>query len=121
MPPAARILDMHLCPMVTVLVPHVGGPIITGWPTVIVGKMPQARITDKAICKGPPDVIIKGSPTVIVGKMPAARMFDMTVHGGIIITGCFTVIIGEFGKGAFIMPVDPVIPQGKGPGKGPPP
>jgi uncharacterized Zn-binding protein involved in type VI secretion len=112
MPPAARILDMHLCPLATPT-PHVGGPIITGKFNVIVGKMPQARVFDKLICKGPPDLVIKGSPTVIVGKLPAARMFDPTVHGGIIVTGCFTVIIGEFGKGAFIMPVPPVIPGGK--------
>jgi uncharacterized Zn-binding protein involved in type VI secretion len=80
---------------------------------VIVGKMPAARILDKAICKGPPDLILKGSPTVIIGKLNAARMFDPTVHGGLIVTGCFTVIIGEFGKGAFMMPVLPVTPQGK--------
>jgi len=82
--------------------------------TVIVGKMPQARVLDKLICKGPPDMVLKGSPTVIIGKLPAARMFDPTVHGGVIVTGCYTVIIGEFGKGAFIPPVLPVVPQGKG-------
>src|SRR5579871_381943 len=114
MPPAARILDMHVCPLATPN-PHVGGPIITGMFNVIVGKMPQARVLDKLICKGPPDLVIKGSPTVIVGKLPAARMFDPTVHGGVIVTGAFTVIIGEFGKGSFIMPVPPVIPQGEHP------
>ena len=112
MPPAARILDMHVCPLATPE-PHIGGPIITGKFNVIVGKMPQARVLDKLICKGPPDMIIKGSPTVIIGKLPAARMFDLTVHGGVIVTGCYTVIIGEFGKGAFMMPVLPVIPLGK--------
>jgi uncharacterized Zn-binding protein involved in type VI secretion len=112
MPPAARILDMHVCPLATPN-PHVGGPIITGMINVIVGKFPQARVLDKLICKGPPDVVLKGSPTVFVGKLPAARMFDPTVHGGVIVTGCYTVIIGEFGKGAFMMPVLPVIPQGK--------
>ena len=112
MPPAARILDMHVCPLATPN-PHVGGPIVTGMFNVIIGKMPAARILDKAICKGPPDVILKGSPTVIIGKLNAARMFDPTVHGGVIVTGCYTVIIGEFGKGAFIMPVLPVFPQGK--------
>lgn len=93
-PPAARITDMHVCPMVTVLVPHVGGPIVTGMPTVLTGKLPQARITDIAICVGPPDVIIKASATVLVGKLPAARIGDMTVHGGVIVTGLPTVLIG---------------------------
>jgi uncharacterized Zn-binding protein involved in type VI secretion len=80
--------------MVTVLVPHVGGPIVTGMPTVLTGKLPQARITDIAICVGPPDVIIKASATVLVGKLPAARIGDMTVHGGVIVTGLPTVLIG---------------------------
>src|SRR5215831_12761989 len=110
MPPAARITDMHVCPMVTVLVPHVGGPLITGKMNVIIGKMPASRVLDKLICKGPPDLVLKGSPTVFIGKLPAARMLDPTVHAGIIVTGCFTVIIGDSGMGAFIMPVEPVIP-----------
>jgi uncharacterized Zn-binding protein involved in type VI secretion len=85
---------MHTCPLVTVLVPHVGGPIITGCFTVLVGMMPQARVTDVAICVGPPDMIAMGSMTVIVGGMPAARLGDMTVHGGVIVTGLPTVMIG---------------------------
>jgi len=92
--PAARITDMHTCPMVTVLVPHVGGPIITGMFTVLTGAMPQARVTDMAICVGPPDVIVLGSFTVLVGGMPAARIGDLTAHGGVIITGLPTVLIG---------------------------
>ncbi len=93
--PAARMTDMHTCPMVTVLVPHVGGPILPPCcVTVLTGKLPQARITDMATCVGPPDVIVKGSATVLVGKLPAARMGDMTVHGGVIVLGCFTVLIG---------------------------
>jgi uncharacterized Zn-binding protein involved in type VI secretion len=92
--PAARITDMHTCPMVTGVVPHVGGPIITGLPTVLTGGLPQARITDIAICVGPPDMIIKASATVFVGGLPAARIGDMTVHGGVIITGLPTVLIG---------------------------
>ena len=115
MPPAARILDMHVCPLATPN-PHVGGPIVTGKFNVKIGKMPAARILDKAICKGPIDAILKGSPTVIIGKLNAARMFDPTIHGGIIITGCFTVIIGDFGKGAFIMPVKGVVPLGESKG-----
>lgn len=93
--PAARVTDMHVCPMVTVLVPHVGGPIIPPCAiTVITGMMPQARITDMAICVGPPDVIVLGSFTVLVMNLPAARILDMTAHGGTIVTGFPTVLIG---------------------------
>ena len=92
--PAARITDMHACPMVTGIVPHVGGPVIGGMPTVLTGKMPQARISDMAVCVGPPDLIVKGSATVLVGKLPAARMLDNTAHGGMIVAGFPTVLIG---------------------------
>jgi uncharacterized Zn-binding protein involved in type VI secretion len=96
MPPAARLGDMHTCPMVSPgPVPHVGGPILPPCaPTVIVGFMPQARMTDMCVCVGPPDTIMKGSTTVLVGHLPAARMGDPTVHGGVIVTGFPTVIIG---------------------------
>lgn len=97
--PAARITDMHACPMVTVLVPHVGGPIVTGCLTVITGGMPQARITDTCVCVGPPDIIVKGSPTVLVGGLMAARIGDNTAHGGVIVTGWLTVLIGEQSSG----------------------
>jgi uncharacterized Zn-binding protein involved in type VI secretion len=93
--PAARLTDMHVCPMVTVLVPHVGGPIVgPGAPTVLIGKMPAARVTDMAVCVGPPDVIILGSFTVFTLKMQQARMLDTTAHGGKIILGCVTVLVG---------------------------
>jgi uncharacterized Zn-binding protein involved in type VI secretion len=93
--PAARVTDMHTCPMVTGVVPHVGGPIIPPCQfNVLTCVMPQARVTDMAICVGPIDVIVKGSLTVLVGGLPAARMGDMTAHGGVIVTGCFTVLIG---------------------------
>jgi len=93
--PAARVSDMHVCPMFTGPVPHVGGPILPpgGIPTLI-GGMPAARVSDMAVCAGPPDSIIKGSATVLIGKMPAARMGDQTVHGGVIVLGCPTVLIG---------------------------
>jgi uncharacterized Zn-binding protein involved in type VI secretion len=95
MPFAARITDPHVCPMVTVLVPHVGGPILPpGCPTVLIGALPAARATDMAVCVGPPDVIAKGSATVMIGGLPAARMGDQTAHGGVIAMGCPTVIIG---------------------------
>ena len=93
--PAARITDMHVCPMVTVLVPHVGGPILPpGCPTVLIGSLPAARVADMATCVGPPDVIALGSFTVLIGSMPAARMGDMTAHGGSIILGLPTVLVG---------------------------
>ncbi|MFB3892522.1 MAG: PAAR domain-containing protein [Phycisphaerae bacterium] len=94
MPPAARISDMHVCPMVTGVVPHVGGPISTGCPQVLIGFMPAARVGDMAICVGPPDAIAMGSTTVFIGGMPAARLGDMTVHGGMVAQGLPTVIIG---------------------------
>ncbi|QHT66023.1 type VI secretion protein [Rhodocytophaga rosea] len=95
MPPAARSTDMHVCPMLTALVPHVGGPIIgPGCPTVLIGGMPAAIVGDIVVCTGPPDTIIKGSATVLIGGMPAARLGDSTAHGGTIILGCMTVMIG---------------------------
>jgi uncharacterized Zn-binding protein involved in type VI secretion len=93
--PAARLGDMHVCPMVTGVVPHVGGPILPPCcPTVLTGSMPQARVTDMAVCAGPPDVIVLGSFTVLVGSLPAARLGDLTAHGGSIILGLPTVLIG---------------------------
>ncbi|MCH7400368.1 PAAR domain-containing protein [Belliella kenyensis] len=93
--PAARINDMHTCPMVTGTVPHVGGPILPpGEPTVLIGGMPAARVGDMATCTGPPDSIIAGSSTVLINGMPAARMGDATAHGGSIMAGEFTVLIG---------------------------
>ena len=93
--PAARVTDMHVCPMVTGSVPHVGGPILpAGDPTVLIGGMPAARMGDMAVCVGPPDSIIAGSGTVLIGGMPAARMGDSTAHGGIIVAGDPTVLIG---------------------------
>ena len=92
--PAARVGDMHVCPMVTVLVPHVGGPILPpGGIPVLIGGMPAARMGDMVVCVGPPDIIAMGSPKVLIGGMPAARMGDMTAHGGVIAVGCPTVLI----------------------------
>lgn len=89
---------MHVCPMVTPGVPpipHVGGPILPpGAPTVLIGGLPAARMGDMATCVGPPDTIAIGSTTVMIGGKPAARMGDMTAHGGNIVVGCFTVLIG---------------------------
>jgi len=81
--------------MVTGVIPHIGGPIIPpGCPTVLIGGMPAARVGDLLTCTGPPDSIIMGSSTVMIGGAPAARMGDSTAHGGAIILGCFTVLIG---------------------------
>jgi uncharacterized Zn-binding protein involved in type VI secretion len=93
--PAARLTDMHVCPMLTVLIPHVGGPIIgPGAPTVMIGGIPAAVLGDMVTCVGPPDTIMKGSSTVMIGGKPAARMLDTCAHGGMIVLGCFTVLIG---------------------------
>jgi len=93
--PAARITDMHVCPMTTGPVPHVGGPILPpGGVTVLIGSLPAARVGDMATCVGPPDAIVKGSATVLISNMPAARIGDSCSHGGAIVAGCPTVLIG---------------------------
>ena len=106
MPPAARIGDMHTCPMVTPgtpPVPHVGGPVLPpGCPTVNIGGQPAARVGDMLTCVGPPDSIVMGSPTVNIGGQPAARMGDPTAHGGVITLGCPTVNIGIPGQGSIL-------------------
>ena len=95
MPPAARIADMHVCPMLTGVVPHVGGPVTgPGAPTVLIGGLPAAVVGDLCVCVGPPDSIVKGSATVLIGGKPAVRMGDMTAHGGVIVQGAPTVMIG---------------------------
>lgn len=94
MPPAARLTDMHACPMAAPI-PHVGGPIAgPGVPNVLICNLPASVVGDTAICAGPPDTIVKGSATVLIGGRPAARIGDSTAHGGSIVMGCFTVIIG---------------------------
>lgn len=98
MPPAARLTDMHTCPMQTPgapPIPHVGGPVVgPGVPLVLIGKLPAAVLGDNCVCVGPPDPIVKGSATVLINKKPAARMGDTTGHGGVIVAGCPTVMIG---------------------------
>jgi uncharacterized Zn-binding protein involved in type VI secretion len=96
MPPAARLGDMHVCPMVEPgPVPHVGGPISgPGVPTVLIGGPPAAVVSDQCVCTGPPDTIVKGSATVLIGGKPAARLGDSTGHGGAIVVGFPTVLIG---------------------------
>jgi|TARA_B110000971_G_scaffold25262_1_gene22731 uncharacterized Zn-binding protein involved in type VI secretion len=98
MPPAARLTDMHVCPMVTPglpPIPHVGGPVVgPGIATVMIGKMPAAVVGDHCVCVGPPDTIAMGSKTVMIGGKPSARMGDTTAHGGKIAIGCPTVMVG---------------------------
>jgi uncharacterized Zn-binding protein involved in type VI secretion len=92
--PAARVGDMHVCPLINGLVPHVGGPILPpGAITVLIGGMPAARVGDMAVCVGPPDVVALGSFTVLISGQPAARMGDITAHGGVIVLGYPTVLI----------------------------
>ncbi len=93
---AARVADPHVCPMVTGIVPHVGGPVLPpGAITVFIGGMPAARATDLCTCAGPPDMIAKGSMTVFTKGLPQARAFvDVTSHGGLIVMGCPTVLVG---------------------------
>ena len=96
--PAARVGDMHVCPMVTPRVPpipHVGGPVLPpGGITVLIAGMPAARVSDMCVCVGPPDVVALGSFTVLIANLPAARLGDMTAHGGSIVMGAPTVLIG---------------------------
>lgn len=99
MPPAARIGDLHVCPMSDGPKPHVGGPVSIGCPTVMIGFMPAARVGDVCVCVGPPDSIAMGSMTVKIGGMPAARIGDLTAHGGTITVGCPNVMIGDMGMG----------------------
>ncbi len=96
--PAARVGDMHVCPMVTPGVPpipHVGGPVLPpGGITVLIGGMPAARVGDMCLCVGPPDVVAMGAFTVLISNMPAAQMGSLTAHGGTIVLGCPTVLVG---------------------------
>ncbi|AKI98696.1 putative Zn-binding protein involved in type VI secretion [Archangium gephyra] len=105
MPPAARITDMHVCPMVNPgPVPHVGGPTTSGEGTVLIGYQPAARVGDSLLCTGPgvSDSISQGEASVIIGGKPAARLGDPTSHGGVIVAGCPTVVIGSSAQGQTI-------------------
>ncbi len=96
MQPAARLTDLHVCPMVSGLVPHLGGPIAPPCHvTTLIAGFPAARLTDQALCVGPPDMIVTGAPTTMIAGLPAARVGDRTAHGGMIALGCVTVLIGD--------------------------
>ncbi len=91
---AARVDDAHTCPA------HVGGPILPpGFPTIVIGGKPAARVDDLCHCEGPPDMIRSGAPTVLLGGKPAARKGDLTRHGGVIAMGEATVLIGPLAPG----------------------
>lgn len=113
---AARILDHHICPMVDGIKPHVGGPIAAGCPTVLIGGQFAAREMDLVTCVGPPDMIQKGSMSVKIGGLPAARFLDPTVHGGVIVKFCPTVIIGDVGMGGAQSPKAACMAQAKAAG-----
>lgn len=99
--PAARIGDMHVCPMFEGPKPHVGGPITgSGVATVLIGGVPAATMGDICACMGEPDTIVMGSSGVLIGGKPAARMGDQCSHGGSIIIGMPTVLIGETSSGS---------------------
>ncbi|QDU95133.1 PAAR domain-containing protein [Lignipirellula cremea] len=93
--PATFVGALHVCPAVTVIIPHVGGPILgPGCPTVTVGEMPSSVEGDMCTCVGPPATISMGSPTVTFGGKPAARVMSPTAHGGMVTLGIPTVMIG---------------------------
>jgi uncharacterized Zn-binding protein involved in type VI secretion len=94
MPPAARITDNHTCPKVDPPA-HVGGPVVQGEATVLIGFRPAARVGDPLECVPAMDVIAKGEPTVLIGNRDAARIGDKTEHGGVIVQGCYSVLIGS--------------------------
>lgn len=93
--PAARVGDGHTCPLSTGVVPHVGGPVLgPGVKTVLVGGLPAATVGDLCVCTGPPDTIVTGSATVLVGGRPAARLGSGTAHGGALVAGLASVLVG---------------------------
>jgi len=94
--PAACITYMHVCPMVTGIIPHVGGPIVgPGAPTILIAGLPASCMGDVCVCVGPPDEVVMGAFTVLFEGRPAARMGDMCEHGGTIILGEPTVLLGD--------------------------
>ena len=103
--PAARATDLHTCPLASPT-PHVGGPVLLGVPTVLIGGLPAATLGCICNCVGPPDTIVQGSFSVLIGGKPAARMGDLTAHGGVIVGGCPTVLIGDVGMSSFTPPLN---------------
>lgn len=99
--PAARVGDDHFCPMIKPIpIPHKGGPVLQGEPTVLIGGLPAARKGDSLTCIGDKDMVKEGESTVLIGGKPAARMGDGTQHGGRIVKGDTTVLIGQVARGS---------------------
>ncbi len=93
--PAARLTDMHTCPMVTGVVPHVGGPISgPGHADGVDWRLARGTSATWRFAPAPPDTLAKGSATVLIGGTPAVRMGDGTAHGEVVVLGCPTVLIG---------------------------
>jgi uncharacterized Zn-binding protein involved in type VI secretion len=108
MPPAARISDAHVCPKVEPgPKPHVGGPVSAGEATVLIGFQPAARVGDAAVCIGPSDTVARGEPSVQIGFKDAARLGDATSHGGVLVAGCPTVVIGSSPRPRRYAPTNP--------------
>lgn len=96
MPAAARVTDPHSCPKVEPgPKPHVGGPVTAGESSVLIGHQKAARIGDRLSCQGPADAVASGEASVLIGHRPAARVGDGTAHGGVIVGGCPSVLIGS--------------------------
>lgn len=94
--PAATVGSMHICPLCSGTIPHVGGPVVgSGSPDVLINGKPAVTVGDVCTCAGPPDTIVQGNPTVLINGKPIACVGDMTTHGGTITTGEATVIIGS--------------------------
>lgn len=95
--PAARLGDAQACPL-TSPTPHGSGTIIAGEPTVCIGGIPSARVGDPVLCAGAPaapNVVARGSASVLIKSLPAARLGDATSHGGVLVAGEPTVLIGD--------------------------
>jgi uncharacterized Zn-binding protein involved in type VI secretion len=103
--PAARVGDLHTCPLSTGPVPHVGGPVLPpgAGPMTLIGGFPAARIGDQCLCVGPPDSIVKGAMPVRIAQKPAARQTDSTAHGGLVALGCVTCLIGLAGTSGNVL------------------
>lgn len=94
--PIATLGSMHVCPMYSGTVPHVGGPVVgPGTPNILINGKPAAIMGDKCTCVGPPDVIAQGAPSVFFNGIPVACIGDMTAHGGVITSGEPNVVIGN--------------------------
>ncbi len=95
MKPVATVGSMHVCPMCSGTVPHVGGPVVMGDSTVLMNGKPVALMGDMCTCAaGPPDVIVTGNPSILVNGKPIACVGDMTAHGGAIVQGEPNILVG---------------------------